>query len=241
MAKKTARNAKQTQLQGTRGYKEPKVYESTYEHYPERPAIKLVAQTQAQKQYINTIIANELIFCTGSAGTGKTYCAATLAAKALSERKVEKIILTRPAVTSGENFGYLPGELSDKYAPYLEPFLDIFYRHFGKSHVDNLVGSGKIVAKPLAFMRGVTFSDSFILLDEAQNCTVEQMKLFLTRLGEGNKIIVDGDIEQKDIKTTSGLYYAIERLAHLESVGVFNFTVDDCVRSKLVKAILKAW
>lgn len=204
-------------------------------------SIKLVAKTPAQKQYINTIIANDLVFCTGSAGTGKTYCATTLACKALDEHKVKRIILTRPAVTAGESFGYLPGELKDKYAPYLEPFLDIFHAHFGASHTQNLVASGRIVAKPLAFMRGVTFQDSFILLDEAQNTTKEQMFLFLTRLGEGNKVIVDGDGSQADIKTTSGLFYAIDTLEGLDNIGVYHFTKEDCIRSELVKNILLAW
>lgn len=204
-------------------------------------SIKLVAKTQAQKQYINTIIANELVFCTGSAGTGKTYCATTLACKALDEHKVKRIILTRPAVTAGENFGFLPGELKDKYAPYLEPFLDIFHTHFGVSHTQNLVASGRIVAKPLAFMRGVTFQDSFIILDEAQNTTKEQMFLFLTRLGEGNQVIVDGDGSQSDLKTTSGLFYAIDTLEGLDGVGVFHFNKEDCIRSELVKNILLAW
>lgn len=203
--------------------------------------IKLQAKTPAQKQYINTIIANELVFCTGSAGTGKTYIATTLACKALDEHKVKKIILTRPAVTAGESFGYLPGELKDKYAPYLEPFLDIFHTHFGVSHTQNLLASGRIVAKPLAFMRGVTFNDAFIILDEAQNTTKEQMFLFLTRIGEGNQVIVDGDGSQSDIRSTSGLFFAIDTLEGLDNVGVFHFTKEDCIRSELVKQILIAW
>jgi phosphate starvation-inducible PhoH-like protein len=203
--------------------------------------IKLQAKTPAQKQYINTIIANELVFCTGSAGTGKTYIATTLACKALDEHKVKKIILTRPAVTAGESFGYLPGELKDKYAPYLEPFLDIFHTHFGVSHTQNLLASGRIVAKPLAFMRGVTFNDAFIILDEAQNTTKEQMFLFLTRRGEGNQVIVDGDGSQSDIRATSGLFFAIDTLEGLDNVGVFHFTKEDCIRSELVKQILIAW
>lgn len=208
---------------------------------PYHKAIKLTPRTKAQKEYINLIYANELIFCTGSAGTGKTYVATSLACKALEEKLVDRIILTRPAVTSGENFGYLPGELKDKYAPYLEPFISIFHEHLGVSHTENLVSSGKIVAKPLAFMRGVTFSNSFIILDEAQNTTPEQMKLFLTRLGEGNKVIVDGDVEQKDIKVESGLSYAIRKLEHLPNIGVFTFGNADCIRSELVKKILESW
>lgn len=208
---------------------------------PYHKVIKVTPKTQAQKQYINTVLGNELIFCTGAAGTGKTYIATSLACKALDEKLVERIILTRPAVTSGENFGFLPGELKDKYAPYLEPFLNIFHQHFGISHTENLISSGKIVAKPLAFMRGITFSNSFILLDEAQNTTPEQMKLFLTRLGDGNKVIVDGDVEQKDIKAESGLSYAIRKLDSIPGVGTFNFRTEDCIRSELVKAILTAW
>ena len=211
------------------------------ETVPYRRVIRLTPRTKAQKEYINTIHANELVFCTGSAGTGKTYVATSLACKALDEKLVDRIILTRPAVTSGENFGFLPGELKDKYAPYLEPFISIFHEHFGVSHTENLVSSGKIVAKPLAFMRGVTFSNSFIILDEAQNTTPEQMKLFLTRLGEGNKVIVDGDVEQKDIKVESGLSYAIRKLEHLPNIGVFMFSNADCIRSEMVKRILESW
>jgi phosphate starvation-inducible PhoH-like protein len=119
--------------------------------------------------------------------------------------------------------------------------MDIFHTHFGESHTENLIANGRIVAKPLAFMRGVTFEDSYILLSEAQNTTPEQMYLFLTRLGYGNKIVVEGDITQKDLKRTSGLFYAIDRLQDLDGIGTFNFQPEDCIRSPLVKQILANW
>jgi phosphate starvation-inducible PhoH-like protein len=195
------------------------------EDYSYPRVIKISPKTEAQKQYINVIYGNELVFCTGGAGTGKTHIATSLACQALENKSVERIILTRPAVTSGENLGYLPGMLSEKYRPYLEPFEPIFQQHFGISHTENLLSSGKILPKPIGFLRGVTFTNSFVILDEAQNTSIAQMKLFLTRIGHGCKIVVDGDIEQKDIKTTSGLAYAIDRLEKLDNIGVVNFTL----------------
>lgn len=198
-------------------------------------------KTASQKKYINCITNNTLTFCTGVAGSGKTFIAASIAAKLLDENKYEKIYLTKPAVTAGEEFGHLPGELNEKYKPYLEPFEDIFIKQLGKGYYEYLLKVGRIVPKPMAFLRGVTFNNTIVLLDEAQNTSPIQMKLFLTRLGENCKVIVSGDTAQKDIRTQSGLDDALNRLSHTPDVAYCHFDITDCVRSDLVKNILSAY
>ena len=201
----------------------------------------LQALTKAQGEYINAILANTITFGIGPAGTGKSYVVAGLAADMLKEKKIERIILSRPGVEAGEKFGFIPGELDEKYAPYIEPFRDIFNERLGRSQVDYLIKHKRICAMPLAFMRGRTFKNCWAILDEAQNTTPSQMKLFLTRIGDNCKVIIDGDIEQKDITTQSGLSDAVKRLQHTRKVGVVEFGVDDVVRSGIVKDIIKAY
>jgi len=173
--------------------------------------------------------------------THNTYVAAGLAADDLRDGKIDKIIITRPGVEAGESFGFLPGEIEEKYAPYIDPFRDILNERLGKGQVEYLIKSKKIEAKPLAFMRGSTFKDAVIILDEAQNTTPTQMKLFLTRIGEGCTVIVDGDTAQKDISGKSGLSDAVNRLRSLSNVGVVEFHSDDIVRSGIVKDIIEAY
>jgi len=200
---------------------------------------KPITETQFLLQ--ESISNNIITFVYGSAGTGKTYCATNIAAEALFNRQISRIVLTRPAVTAGENFGYLPGELKDKYAVYLEAFESIFISRFGVSHYQNLLGNGRIAPKPLAFMRSTTLEDCIVLVDEAQNITKVQMELILTRIGENCKVIVSGDLRQSDIRTNSGLEDAIWRLEGLAGVGVVQFDNEDVVRSGIVKEIVRRY
>jgi len=199
------------------------------------------ALTKAQGAYINAILDNIITFGIGPAGTGKSYVVAGLAADMLREKKIDRILLTRPGVEAGEKFGFIPGELEEKYAPYIEPFRDIFNERLGRSQVDYLIKHKRICAMPIAFMRGRTFKNCWAILDEAQNTTPGQMKLFLTRIGDNCKVIIDGDIEQKDIPTQSGLSDAVSRLQHTKKVGIVEFTVEDVVRSGIVKDIIRAY
>ena len=197
--------------------------------------------TKAQGVYMKAIMENIITFGIGPAGTGKSYVVAGLAADLLREKKIERIFLTRPGVEAGEKFGFIPGELEDKYAPYIEPFRQIFNDRLGRSQVDYLIKHKRICATPLAFMRGQTFKNCWAILDEAQNTTPSQMKLFLTRIGENCKVIIDGDIEQKDIAMQSGLADAVNRLKHTKKVSVVEFGIDDVVRSGIVKEVLRAY
>ena len=199
------------------------------------------ALTKAQGAYINAILDNVITFGIGPAGTGKSYVVAGLAADMLREKKIDRILLTRPGVEAGEKFGFIPGELEEKYAPYIEPFREIFNERLGRSQVDYLIKHKRICAMPIAFMRGRTFKNCWAILDEAQNTTPGQMKLFLTRIGDNCKVIIDGDIEQKDIPSQSGLSDAVSRLKHTRKVGIVEFTVEDVVRSGIVKDIIKAY
>jgi phosphate starvation-inducible PhoH-like protein len=184
-------------------------------YHPEpTPTIKrakpLEAQTDRQQEYINAIYSNILTFGTGPAGTGKTFVATSLAADELAKRNIKKILLTRPAQECGEKLGFLPGELDQKFEPYLRPFRDVLNRRLGGSAVDCMLKNGKIEALPMAYMRGMTFEDCWVLLDEAQNVTPAQMKMFLTRIGQRCKVIVNGDLTQQDITGESGLGHALQ-------------------------------
>jgi phosphate starvation-inducible PhoH-like protein len=199
------------------------------------------ALNESQRRYINAIKSFELIFATGPAGTGKTWICGALAAQALNEGVIDKIIITRPAVEAGESLGFLPGELEDKFDPFLRPFKDVLNERLGKSYVDYLMKVGRIEAAPLAYMRGRTFKNAFVILDEAQNTTPNQMKLFLTRIGSDCKIVVNGDTRQKDIHGVSGLEDAIRRLSHIPSVKCVGFSRKDVVRSGLCQEVIEAY
>lgn len=198
----------------------------------------LEAQTENQSRYIHSIEANTLTFGLGPAGTGKTFVATCLALEALQKKQIEKIILTRPAQEAGENLGFLPGELSEKYEPYLRPFRDIMNRRLGIGYVECAIKNGRIEPIPLAFMRGMSFENSWVLLDEAQNCTPMQMKMFLTRIGENCKVVVNGDVTQKDIAGPSGLTDGWNKVSGLPHVGMVEFDRSDVVRSGLVQQIV---
>ena len=193
-----------------------------------------------QGEYLRAIHENSIIFGIGSAGTGKTYIAATYAAGELFHRRIKKIILTRPNVETGRGLGFLPGTLEEKYAPYLEPFDQIFTNSLGRGFYEYALNKNQIVPKPLGFMRGTTFEDCIVLLDEAQNATRDEMKMILSRIGKNCKIIISGDHEQSDIHN-SGLLDASTRLEHIEGIEVVRFRDEDIVRSKLCKQIILAY
>lgn len=201
----------------------------------------LKPQTEKQKRYMSAIENFDLTFATGPAGTGKTYVCAAIAAQLLLAGKIDKIIITRPAVEAGESLGFLPGELEEKFDPYLQPFRDVLNERLGRSHVDGMIKSGRIEAAPLAYMRGRTFKKAFVILDEAQNTTPTQMKMFLTRIGHDTKVVVNGDMAQKDIRGVSGLEDAVRRLSFIPSVKHVHFSKADIVRSGLVQEIVSAY
>lgn len=208
---------------------------------PVRNTEPLKALTPAHGRYINAINTAPLVFATGPAGVGKTYVCATMAAQAIDGKKIDKIIITRPAVEAGEKLGFLPGELEDKFDPYLRPFRDVLEERLGVSYVDYLIKIKRIEAAPLAYMRGRTFKNAFVILDEAQNTTPVQMKMFLTRIGENCTVVVNGDTSQQDIHGDSGLADAIRRCRMIDEAAHIIFTVDDCVRSDLVGKIIRAY
>ena len=200
-------------------------------------------KTKGQKRYIDTIRRNDMVFGIGPAGTGKTYLACALAANALKNKEVERIILARPAVEAGESLGFLPGDLQDKVDPYLRPLYDAIFEIVGQETATRLKESGVIEVVPLAYMRGRTLDNSFIILDEAQNTTREQMKMFLTRMGFNSKVVVTGDITQIDLPkgAGSGLVEAKRVLSGVEGVEFSYLTEVDVVRHELVKRIIKAY
>lgn len=201
----------------------------------------LQPQTDAQATYIRAITGSVLTFGMGPAGTGKTFIAASLAAEKLIQREVDRIIITRPAVEAGEELGFLPGELHEKFAPYRAPVRQVLERRLGRGAVEMFLKNEKIVILPLAHMRGWTFENAFVLLDEAQNTTPTQMKLFLTRIGEGSCIVVDGDATQRDVPGPCGLLDGLRRVKDLDKVSVVCFTKADVVRSGLTQQIVEAY
>ena len=209
--------------------------------YEKKKIAPLRAQTEAQGHYLTSIDNNIITIGIGPAGTGKTYVAGAYAAQLLVEGKIDQILITRPGVESGRDWGALPGELEDKFAPFMEPFMDVLNERLGKTQAAYFMKRGVIQAKPLEFMRGKTFKDCVVILDEAQNTTPEQMKLFLTRIGENCTVIIDGDIAQKDVRGKSGLEDAIQRLKGVPSIRIVEFTVDDIVRSGIVRDIIIAY
>lgn len=215
----------------------PQKLETAYS--PRRCEAPLSARTPAQQRYINAIKSHCLTFGIGPAGTGKSYCAGALAAAALESGRIERIILTRPAVEAGEQLGFLPGALDEKFSVYIDAFRDILNERLGAGTVNYNLRHGRIVAAPLAFMRGKTFGpDTFVVLDEAQNTTVAQMKMFLTRIGEDCKVVINGDVKQSDIRGINGLEDALQRVEGLAGVYVHQFDRDDIVRSGLVRDLI---
>ena len=204
---------------------------------------QIKCKTVGQKKYADAIKRNTVVFGVGPAGTGKTYLAVCLAVSAYKGKEVEKIILTRPAVEAGEKLGFLPGDLQTKVDPYLRPLYDALQEMFGMETYLKLMEKGVIEVAPLAYMRGHTLSNAFVILDEAQNTTVEQMKMFLTRLGDGSKMVVNGDVTQIDLPEgkRSGLKHAVSILKNIEGIETVTLTAKDVVRNPLVMSIVRAY
>jgi len=204
---------------------------------------KIAPKTVMQKRYVDAIREHTVTFAIGPAGTGKTYLAMALAVASLSERQVGRIILTRPAVEAGERLGFLPGDMLAKVDPYLRPLFDALYDMLEPDRLNAYMERGTIEVAPLAFMRGRTLNDSFIILDEAQNTSPEQMQMFLTRLGFGSKVVVTGDVTQIDLprEQASGLIQVQDVLGSIDGIAFIGFTHEDVVRHKLVQRIVEAY
>lgn len=200
-------------------------------------------KTEGQRRYVSTIAKSEITFGIGPAGTGKTYLAVAMAVQFLKDKKVKRIILTRPAVEAGERLGFLPGDLQAKIDPYLRPLYDALYDMLDAKRIEEYSDTGTIEVAPLAFMRGRTLNDAFIILDEAQNTTSEQMKMFLTRMGFNSRVVVTGDMTQTDLPRhiTSGLIAAERMLRGIEGIEFIRFSEADVVRHPLVARIVKAY
>lgn len=215
-------------------------FEVVATNYRGRP---IRCKTLGQYQYVRAIQSHELTFAVGPAGTGKTYLAMALAVVALRNKEIERIVLTRPAVEAGEKLGFLPGDLSQKVDPYLRPLFDALFDMMGGEAAGKLQERGLLEIAPLAYMRGRTLSDSFIILDEAQNTTTEQMKMFLTRLGSGSRAVVTGDVTQTDLPygKQSGLLQALDVLSGIPDIAIVHLTRADVVRHDLVQTVVKAY
>ncbi len=200
-------------------------------------------KTLGQRNYVTGMKTNDLVFGIGPAGTGKTYLAVVMAVKALKNGEVKRIILTRPAVEAGESLGFLPGDLKEKVDPYLRPLYDALHDVLGTEHTGRLIERGTIEIAPLAYMRGRTLDDAYAILDEAQNTTPEQMKMFITRLGFGSKMVITGDITQVDLPkgVTSGLKAAEKKLSNIEGISVSHLEQSDVVRHPIVQKVIDAY
>ena len=204
---------------------------------------KIIAKTPGQKEYCRLLRGREVVFGLGPAGTGKTYMAVAKAVESLKKREVERIVLSRPAVEAGERLGFLPGDMKEKVDPYLRPLYDALYDMMPSDKVDRMLTSGEIEIAPLAFMRGRTLSESYVIIDEAQNTTPVQMKMVLTRLGQGSRMVITGDLSQIDLPDNqpSGLADAVDRLQGVEGVGIIHLSGKDVVRHPVVARILQAY
>ena len=225
-------------------------YEKPIKEYEVIESLNIVAgrkiikpRSKKQLEYFNLVKKKQMVFCCGPAGTGKTYLAVAYAVSMLKSGEIEKIILTRPAVEAGERLGFLPGDIKEKIDPYLRPIYDALNDMLSFSEVIKKIESGFIEIAPLAFMRGRTLSNAFIILDESQNTTAVQMKMFLTRLGENSKMIITGDLSQVDLPsgTKSGLRESINILKNVEEIGFLEFSDNDVVRNPLVSKIVKQY
>ena len=200
----------------------------------------LTAKTQNQKNYILSIIENDITFCFGPSGTGKSFVAAGIAAQHLNRQKTSQIIVTRPLVCAGKNLGAVPGEIDDKVKPYLKPMEENLKFFLGNKKFKKLLEEDIIKFEPLELMRGASFHNSYMILDEAQNCTLDQIKMFITRIGENSKVIINGDVKQTDLKDGSGLRICINKLTEIKGVGICEFNHNDIQRNSIISSILVA-
>ena len=223
--------------------REPKVKKAVAEVVLNFEGKNIGPKTKGQREYVEAIRDYDIVFSIGPAGTGKTYLAMAMAVEALRNDKVRRIILTRPAIEAGESLGFLPGDMEEKISPYLRPLYDALYDMVDTERIEKYLETGVIEVAPLAYMRGRTLNDAFIVLDEAQNCTAEQMKMFLTRLGFDSKAVITGDITQSDLPGGKpiGLLQAQELLKTIEGIRFIYFSGEDVVRHELVQKIIEAY
>ena len=207
------------------------------------PKKSVIARSERQSDYIKALKENDIVMSVGPAGTGKSFLAVSVGVTLLMEKKIERVILSRPAVEAGEKLGFLPGDMKEKVDPYLRPLYDALYELFGPEKIDKKIETGEIEIAPLAFMRGRTLKNCFAILDEAQNATETQIKMFLTRIGENSKLVVNGDPSQIDLinKSQSGLLKSIQILKNLSEIKVIKFDHNDVVRHPLVSKIIRAY
>ena len=207
------------------------------------PRKSVIARSEKQSDYIKALKENDIVMSLGPAGTGKSFLAVSVGVTMLMEKKIERVILSRPAVEAGEKLGFLPGDMKEKVDPYLRPLYDALYELFGADKIDKKIESGEIEIAPLAFMRGRTLKNCFAILDEAQNATETQIKMFLTRIGENSKLVVNGDPSQIDLinKSQSGLIKSKKILSHLKEIKIIEFDHNDVVRHPLVSKIIRAY
>lgn len=199
----------------------------------------LKAKTKNQEDYIVSIITNDIIFCTGPSGSGKSFIAAGIAAEKLLSGETDQLIITRPLVSSGKDIGALPGEVSDKVKPYLAP-MEENLKYFMKGHYTQFLNDGKIRYEPLELMRGATFHDSYMILDEAQNCDSDQIKMFITRMGENSKVLINGDTKQTDLHGSSGLSFCMNKLKNIRGVAINRLLYEDIQRNGILGRVLSA-
>ena len=199
----------------------------------------LEAKTENQKEYIRSIIENDVVFCSGPSGSGKSYIAAGIASDHLHRGEIEQVLISRPLVCTGKEIGSLPGDLLEKIAPYLLPMQENFRHFLGRAYYGMYYNEGRIKYQPLEVMRGSTFHNTYMILDEAQNCTFEQIKMFITRMGQGSKVLINGDTKQCDL-SKSGLWDCIEKLKNVEGVGISTLTTQDIQRNGILGRILNA-
>lgn len=207
------------------------------------PGCVVVGKTLGQKKAIEVVQSNTVSFLYGTPGTGKSHISTAIGLRDLLQSKYQRLIITRPYLEAGEKLGFLPGDFNNKIAPFMAPVVEIISELIGKQALISLLDSGNIMVMPLAYMRGVTYKNSFVVMDEAQNTTVKQMRMILTRIGENSKLVVNGDTEQSDLyfPKENGLIDAISRLTNIKSIGFHQMTDDDCVRSPLVAQIDKLY
>lgn len=207
---------------------------------PNTKLVPLEAKTDNQRDYIRSIIENDIIFCSGPAGSGKSFIAAGIAAQHLHHSKIEQVIVTRPLVCAGKDIGSLPGEMGEKIAPYLLPMKENLKHFLGQALYGLYSNDGQIHYKPLEVMRGSTFHNAYMILDEAQNCTEDQIKMFVSRMGENSKVIINGDVEQNDLRGRSGLAFCMDRLRHIDGIGVCKLDYTDIQRNGIIGRFLRA-